>query len=69
MLYTLWSDDGLTVKNKGTLYFACCDCGLVHEFYFEKIKNGKCLIKLERDNRRTGQFRRYNKKNLFKPGR
>ena len=68
MLYTEWGDEGFEIKEKAVLYFACCDCGLVHEFIFGKFKKGKCLIKLERDNRRTGQFRRHYHKYLSKPG-
>ena len=69
MLYSEWEDKGETIKEKGVLFIACCDCGLVHELYFKKIKNGECLIKLDRDNRRTGQFRRHYHKYLLKPGR
>ena len=46
-------------KEGGHLYFACCDCGLVHDFAFAIEENGNIGIALARDNRRTGQRRRY----------
>ena len=39
--------------------FACCDCGLVHNIVIFPSKN-KVKIIMQRDNRRTGQVRRYN---------
>jgi hypothetical protein len=45
------------VKMKGDKSM-CCDCGLVHwEEY--KIDNGELYIKVQRDNRATGQARRW----------
>ena len=44
---------------------ACCDCGLVHRFDFKLEKSGNrrfILFRVFRDNRATGQIRRY--KNL-----
>jgi len=43
----------------------CCDCGLVHIIDFKLEKHGKnkvIMFKAKRDNRATGQARRYNKK-------
>jgi len=44
--------------------FMCCDCGLVHTVNFKLRKHGKhniILIKVGRDNRATGQARRWRK--------
>ena len=37
---------------------ACCDCHLVHKINF-RIKNGKIQLQAFRDDRSTGQLRRY----------
>lgn len=39
-------------------YIKCCDCGLVHKIKIRKFK-GKFYMKAIRDNRRTGQARRF----------
>ena len=39
---------------------ACCDCGLVHDVEF-RIKDGKFQWRFTRNNRATGQIRRYRK--------
>lgn len=44
----------------GIIHISCCDCGLVHKFSFAIEKNGNIGIALERDNRATGQRRRFN---------
>jgi len=36
----------------------CCDCALVHRDIYS-IRNGKLFCKSRRDNRATGQYRRY----------
>ncbi len=36
----------------------CCDCGLVHKFEFRLHRN-KIQFRVFRDNRATGQARRY----------
>lgn len=46
-------------KEDGRMYFSCCDCGLVHKFAFAIEDSGNIGFALERDNRRTGQRRRY----------
>lgn len=38
---------------------ACCDCGLIHEMDFRIIKN-RVQFRARRNNRATGQFRRFN---------
>lgn len=38
---------------------ACCDCGLIHEMDFKIVKN-RVQFRARRNNRATGQFRRYN---------
>ena len=37
---------------------ACCDCGLVHKVDF-RIYQGRVQFRAFRDNRSTGQMRRY----------
>ena len=41
---------------------ACCDCGLIHEMDFNIVKN-RVQFRARRNNRATGQFRRYNYQN------
>lgn len=36
----------------------CCDCGLVHDMFF-RIVGGNVQFKCRRNNRATGQIRRY----------
>jgi hypothetical protein len=48
------------------LYLACCDCGLVHKFIFKKGKGGYIRWATFRDNRTTGQLRRYRKYNCMR---
>jgi len=40
---------------------SCCDCGLVHRFRFN-VKGSKLVTRAWRDNRATGQIRRWKKK-------
>lgn len=40
---------------------ACCDCGLVHELDF-RIYRGRVQLRARRNNRATGQLRRYRNK-------
>lgn len=40
--------------------FCCCDCGLVHKLDF-RIKDGKIQMRGDRDERATGQVRRWMK--------
>jgi len=42
--------------------FACCDCGLIHTLDFKIIKNMNIEMTVTRDNRATGQYRRWRKK-------
>ena len=43
---------------KQTLRFQCCDCGLVHDYEFV-VSGSKIRIITTRNNRATGQIRRY----------
>jgi uncharacterized Zn finger protein len=54
--YTVSDGEVIKVPKANILYVQCCDCGLVHQF---KFKNHRRRIKITRDNRRTGQIRRY----------
>ena len=47
-------------KSGGIINMACCDCGLVHNIAVAR-KSKKIIFTMMRDNRRTGQKRRYNK--------
>lgn len=38
---------------------ACCDCGLVHDLDF-RVKGGRAQFRVRRNNRSTGQLRRWN---------
>lgn len=49
-------------KHKG-LVVACCDCLLTHKFTFS-VRKDFLHIKIERNNRKTGQLRRWRKKKL-----
>jgi len=40
---------------------ACCDCGLVHDYVFI-IEDGRLYCAAKRNNRSTGQRRRFNHK-------
>lgn len=40
------------------MYLACCDCGLVHKIKVVATKR-RVRLRFWRDNRRTGQLRRY----------
>jgi len=42
---------------------ACCDCGLIHEMDFKIVKS-RVRFRARRNNRATGQFRRYNNKHF-----
>lgn len=48
------------LENGYTCFMACCDCGLVHEEWYE-IKGDKIVFRSRRNNRRTGQIRRFMK--------
>lgn len=40
---------------------ACCDCGLVHKMDF-RVVGGRAQFRVFRDNRATGQIRRWKEK-------
>lgn len=49
-------------RTGGVINFSCCDCGLVHRFEVSINKNNNNIyFSISRDNRATGQRRRYNK--------
>jgi len=54
-------EDGeiVTIENGAMIITACCDCGLVHLEKVESVDGGEVEITAWRDNRRTGQVRRY----------
>jgi len=48
-------------RTGGIINFGCCDCGLVHRFTVGINKNGGGIyFSITRDNRATGQRRRFN---------
>lgn len=49
------------IPNPKTYKLSCCDCGLVHEFQF-RSRSKQIEYRVRRDNRSTGQMRRYRKK-------
>ena len=58
-------EDGETVEIPDwEMYLCCCDCGLTHYMKFkpEGRKQGKLYMQIWRDNRATGQHRRWRKK-------
>jgi len=60
---TLEDCEGIEINyKKEILKFACCDCGLVHDMAFAIEEKGKLGIAFKRNNRATGQRRRYIKK-------
>jgi len=59
--YKLREDgEGFEVPLGEVYKLACCDCGLVHRVAFA-VEDGKLGMAVERDNRATGQRRRYKK--------
>lgn len=38
---------------------SCCDCGLVHTIQFKAADDGYPMFRVKRNNRATGQMRRY----------
>lgn len=53
--------EGFEVPLNEVYKIACCDCGLVHNVVFV-YENNKLAMAAERNNRATGQRRRYMKK-------
>lgn len=63
---TLKNGDILKVSDKSKFYIACCDCGLVHSWQIQitnnsilSLKERKVVLKVNRENRRTAQKRRW----------
>lgn len=55
----------LRFPEEGSIFnLACCDCGLVHKMVVKNVTEGKDKGMIDmimiRDNRRTGQIRRWN---------
>ena len=58
----LHDGDGFKIpKEGGIVRFACCDCGLVHDFRIAVEEDGDIGFVIERNNRSTGQIRRWKK--------
>ena len=52
--------DGIEIpKGRTVFFFACCDCGLVHQIRSEATR--PVILYFVRDERRTGQRRRRRK--------
>jgi len=41
------------------LFFACCDCNLVHQIQFEVNKEGNLVVQFWRHNKKTAGLRRH----------
>ena len=57
--FDLNDGDGISIPTPCEFYITCCDCGLVHHIKVEKESKKSFLMFFNRDNRRTGQRRRY----------
>lgn len=57
----LQDGEGIAVQPGEILKLACCDCGLVHDVAFA-YEDGEIGIALRRNNRATGQRRRWMRK-------
>ena len=44
---------------KNGLFYACCDCNLVHQMQFEVDKEGNLIVQFWRHNKKTAGLRRY----------
>lgn len=55
-----WSD-WIRPSTNPIYKISCCDCGLVHDMMFERDTDGVIMYKVRRNNRATGQIRRYKK--------
>ena len=65
MKYKLLKDGDTTRLRKDQSWrLECCDCGLVHDFYFEIVDGDKINITIYRNERATGQKRRHNAKTI-----
>jgi hypothetical protein len=58
------SEDWIEPEMKGHIS-CCCDCGLIHVYNF-KVVNGKVKYQAIRDQRATGQVRRFDKSFPYK---
>ena len=57
--YPQVSDGEWVQPNMREYKMACCDCGLIHRMQFRIVKGKKVQLRAWRDNRATGQYRRY----------
>ena len=59
--YTQLKDgDSMELVDKVQHAVVCCDCGLVHDYLVNHTKNArKTIVTVTRNNRATGQIRRY----------
>lgn len=59
--------DELIIIEPGTemIQLACCDCGLVHNVFI-RLSGAKIILQLQRNDRSTGQLRRYKRGDLQK---
>ena len=59
--HQLKDGDIIEIDKEGeVIRFSCCDCGLTHKFAFAIEESGNIGMMVVRDNRSTGQLRRYN---------
>ena len=58
---TLNNGDSFEIERGGVINMGCCDCGLVHNILVAIKGNNNVRLTIFRDNRRTGQKRRFNK--------
>ena len=65
--YRTWKDgESEDIKTKDSfIRFACCDCGLVHNFKIDVIGKDEIKFTIHRDNRATGQMRKHAEKNAL----
>lgn len=48
------------VKPRRFYWMCCCDCGLIHKLEF-RVRKHRVEFRGDRDNRATGQYRRFHK--------
>jgi len=59
------SNDEYEIMLNQDFITVCCDCALTHRDIYS-IRNGRLFCKTKRDNRRTGQYRRYQNIHIHK---
>ena len=63
----VFDGDMIEIKLKKIVAIECCQCGLIHKFYFEKMTPRKLYVVISRDNRATAQRRRWKIKQEVTP--